>query len=66
MNKYRKRYFYKLFGRIGYRLIYIVLFFISFKIWGIEMFEEIYFYILYLISYFLVGLTYKVLKTKKY
>lgn len=42
-------------GSTIYSIIYLAIFYISLKIWGIRMFEEIYFYLMYVVAYFLTG-----------
>ncbi len=42
-------------GSAIYSIIYLAIFYISLKIWGIRMFEEIYFYLMYIVAYFLTG-----------
>lgn len=53
-------------GHTVYSIIYLVILYISLKIWGIKMFQEIYFYLMYIIAYFLTGFILRKLGIWKY
>jgi hypothetical protein len=44
----------RLIGSLTYLIFHSFIFWISYKIWGIQMFDEILFYLMHLISFFSV------------
>ena len=40
-------------GRLTYALFHVIIFFIAYKIWGMSMFEEVWFYLMHLSAFFL-------------
>jgi hypothetical protein len=42
-------------GKFTYFIIHSSILYISYKIWGIKMFEEIYFYLMHLTAFSLTG-----------
>lgn len=45
----------RLIGSLTYFLFHSFIFYISFKIWGMQMVEEIWFYVMHVVAYMLVG-----------
>ncbi|OHB14778.1 MAG: hypothetical protein A2431_00380 [Candidatus Zambryskibacteria bacterium RIFOXYC1_FULL_39_10] len=49
-------------GSLTYFIFHSIIFLVSYKIWGIDMFEEVFFYLMHLATFFLVGFTLRKLK----
>ncbi len=64
MGRFRSRYYIskngfspstnKLVGSLTYFLFHGIVFWIAYKIWGIQMFDELWFYIMHLLAFFSV------------
>ncbi len=44
----------RLIGSLSYFVVHSVIFYVSFKIWGINMFDEIWFYLMHFASFYIV------------